>query len=240
MPWQVPLATPVRGILRLPNLAGTGSTTSEPRVELVNYADVCKDSLQAEEAILQIVENKHFIDFVLLRRLDDPSYKFDGSLEETQMFNNFATNRADMLQAMSSTMDAKTYAEVLETLSAPKMIRFSSIPELAIPKPQIRLEPEKPEGKQLEAELEKMIDEQLANEASNAGAPRWTKEEVKETLFEILKRKDTVDLGGAAQHAPPGTKGGGKGAAPAAEAVAGNDDDENADEAEAQFFQHFR
>ena len=184
MPVQV--ATPVRGILRLPHLADTGSTSNEPRVVFVDFSEVCHDCVRGDMDLLEIVESKHFVHFVLLRRLDDPTYKFDGQLEERQMFLNWSSNRADMLQAMSNAMDASTYMEVLEKLSVPSMVRLS---------------PAEPD--ELQAELEKMIDEESSAERK--------KQDLKETLFEILKRKDTIDMAGTAQHAPPGAKSGGKG-----------------------------
>ena len=79
------MATPVRGLLRLPQLcAETGSRLEEPSITYVNFGDFCKDSVLKDAKLMQIVTSAHFVEFMHLRRLDtgNGGLLFEGAPED--------------------------------------------------------------------------------------------------------------------------------------------------------------
>ena len=97
------------------------------------------------------------------------------------------------------TRDPEILAKIQMYGTVRAMIRVpgptSSIPEAP---PSSSLQGSELQDCDIEAALESIMDEDEMK-------AKWNREQLRQTMLEILKRKDTMDLAGSAQHAPPGT-----------------------------------
>ena len=192
-------ATPVRGLMRLPQIGETGSTSDmdacmQETVPFDKYVDPV--ALKIPE-LSKLLTHVHMAEYVELRQLEDPGFRFGtGTVnEEVVMFTSFCNNYDVFKEELKKTAP-QAWQPAIAKMGPGKIILPPPAPA---PEPTAAPPPEDKVAQELEAI---MAQQELQDLAAKGG---WCRETLTQTVMSILQRKSTVDLQGPAQHGPAGS-----------------------------------
>ena len=194
-------ATPLQGIMRLPQISETGSTTDmdEAMQQMVEFGDYVHPNVLCEPELLKLVPHKHMVEYISIRKLEQEGYLFgdpDENAKESDvlLFTNFCNNY-DTVKAALKHGQPEAWEKHIQHFGPGKIIN--------IPSPQPTTTPEALDS-QITSDLESLsevIDSQEVQELAARGG--WSKQTLTETVMQVLRRADTIDM--QSQHAPPGS-----------------------------------
>ena len=185
------------GIMRLPQIAETGSTTDmdESMQQVVAFENFMDPCVLREPELLKLATHKHMVEYVSIRQLEEPTFRFgcEGKGHDVLLFTNFCNNY-DVLKKALKERQPDVWEKHVQFMGPGKVVNIPCQPE---PVPSATPEPEDfPPG--LEQELGSILAQEEVRELASRGG--WSTATLTATVMQVLKRADTVDMPG--QHAP--------------------------------------
>ena len=188
--------------MRLPQIAETGSTTDmdEAMQEVVPFENYVDPSVWSKPKLLKLVSHKHLVEYVTIRQLEQPTFRFgadDDDGQDVTLFSNFCNNYTLVKNALMNGQP-EAWEKHIKFLGPGKIVQLPN------PEPESRPGPSDSQASQdleIQKELDNIMDSQEIKELASRGG--WLKATLTETVMQVLKRADTIDT--TAPQAPPGT-----------------------------------